>query len=39
MLAALIRRKGESLLELLKRLDHAIDQAINDDIFIDEING
>lgn len=39
MLAALVRRKGETLNELLARLDDAIDQAVNEDIFVDEING
>ena len=34
----LVRRKGETLMQLLARLDHAIDKACNDDIFTDEIN-
>lgn len=39
MLAALVRRPGETFTQLLDRLDHAIDQAVNHDIFTDEING
>lgn len=38
MLAALVRRPGETFHQLLDRLDHAIDQAVNHEIFIDEIN-
>jgi hypothetical protein len=38
MLAALVRREGESLTALLKRLDKAIGLAWSDDFFIDEIN-
>ena len=38
-LAALVRRKGESLEELLQRLDAAIGQALEDNVYIDEING
>ena len=38
LLAALIRRESETLEQLLMRLDTAIDKAIEDDIFIDEIN-
>lgn len=38
MLAALVRRDGESLMELLQRLDAAVDKAVNDQIFTDEIN-
>jgi hypothetical protein len=34
----LARRKNESLLELLTRLDQAIAKAFNEDIFTDEIN-
>jgi hypothetical protein len=37
-LAALIRHDGESLIDLLRRLDAAIEQAWNNEIFIDEIN-
>ena len=37
-LAMLKRRKGESLAELLSRLDLAIARAHTDDIFTDEIN-
>lgn len=38
-LAALVRRRGESFLELLQRLDAALAKAWNEDVFIDEING
>ena len=37
-LAMLKRRKGESVAELLTRLDHAIGLAHTEDIFTDEIN-
>lgn len=37
-LAMLKRRKGESLADLLTRLDHAIGLAHTEDIFTDEIN-
>jgi hypothetical protein len=37
-LAMLVRRRGETLEQLLTRLDRAIDKAINEDIFTDEIN-
>jgi hypothetical protein len=37
-LAMLARRKGESLLQLLTRLDQAIAKAYTEDIFTDEIN-
>ena len=37
-LAMLVRRDGETLEQLLLRLDRAIDMTIEDDIFIDEIN-
>jgi len=37
-LAMLQRRPGESLLDLLRRLDAAIDSAYNEDAYIDEIN-
>jgi hypothetical protein len=38
-LAMLVRRRGESLVALLKRLDDAIASALEDETFIDEING
>lgn len=38
-LVMLVRRPGESLSELLKRLDSAIEDAIEREIFVDEING
>ncbi|MCP5230225.1 hypothetical protein [Accumulibacter sp.] len=38
-LAALKRRPGESLQQLLVRLDAAIARAWDDDYFADEING
>jgi len=34
----LVRRRGETLAQLLARLDHAIDQALTEDIYTDEIN-
>lgn len=37
--AMLVRRRGESLLQLLSRLDQAIDNAQTLGIFTDEING
>jgi hypothetical protein len=37
-LAMLLRRKGESLLHLLTRLDEAIAKAYEENIFTDEIN-
>ena len=36
--AMLLRRRGESLSELLARLDQAIDKALTVGIFTDEIN-
>lgn len=39
MLAALLRRKGESLINLLNRLDEAVGKAFNEEIYTDEING
>jgi hypothetical protein len=39
MLAALVRRPGESLDDLLIRLEDALDRAMNEDEYIDEING
>ncbi len=38
-LAMLVRNDGETLAQLLARLDQAIAKAIDDDIFTDEING
>ena len=37
-LAMLVRRRGESLTQLLTRLDRAIAKAFNEDIFTDEVN-
>jgi hypothetical protein len=37
-LAMLVRRDGESLNALIKRLDKAIGLAWSDDFFIDEVN-
>lgn len=37
-LAMLVRRENETLEALLTRLDQAIDKAINEEIFTDEIN-
>ena len=37
-LAMLVRRDGESLNALLKRLDKAIGMAWSNDVFIDEVN-
>jgi hypothetical protein len=37
-LAMLVRRRGETLAQLLARLDHAIDQALTEDVYTDEIN-
>jgi len=37
-LAMLVRRDGESLRELIKRLDKAIALAWSDDLFTDEVN-
>lgn len=39
MLAALRRRNNENLIALLDRLDQAIEKAIDEEIFTDEING
>ena len=39
MIAALVRRRSESLEELLTRLEGAIESAWEDDVFTDEING
>lgn len=38
MLAALVRRNGETFSELMQRLDRAVDKAMNHDAFTDEIN-
>ena len=38
-LAALVRRRGESLENLLVRLDAAIEAAWEKGVFLDEING
>jgi hypothetical protein len=38
-LAMLVRRSGESLEELLTRLDEAIRLAVEEDAYTDEING
>jgi hypothetical protein len=38
-LAMLVRRDGETLMELLTRLDCAIEDAYEHEIFADEING
>jgi hypothetical protein len=37
-LAMIVRREGETLNALLKRLDKAIGLAWSDDLFIDEVN-
>ena len=39
MLAALRRRNNENLIALLDRLDRAIEKAVDEEIFTDEING
>ncbi len=39
MLAALTRKKGENLLDLLERLDRAVRKATEEGKFTDEING
>src|SRR4051794_3396529 len=38
MLAALVRREGESFLKLMQRLDEAIQKALHEHRFTDEIN-
>ena len=38
MLAALVRRPDETLQQLLERLDQAVQLALNDAVFTDEIN-
>jgi hypothetical protein len=37
-LAALVRRQGETLVQFLMRLDQAIDNALTEDIYTDELN-
>lgn len=37
-LAMLVRREGETLEQLMMRLDTAIDKAVEEEIFIDESN-
>ena len=37
--AMLVRRDGETLTAMLKRLDKAIGQYLDNDEFIDEVNG
>jgi hypothetical protein len=37
-LAMLVRRKGESLPQLLERLDQAVGKALHEEIYTDEIN-
>ena len=39
MLVALVRRQGETLHQLLDRLEQALGPAIEDSVFVDEING
>ena len=39
MLAALVGRRGESLPELLDRLEAAVAKAYDEEIYTDEING
>ena len=39
MLAALVRRRGEALTELLGRLEAAVEKAYDEQIYTDEING
>ena len=39
MLAALVRRRGEALTELLGRLEAAVAKAYDEQIYTDEING
>jgi len=38
MLVALVRRQGETLQQLLDRLEQALGPAIEDSVFVDEIN-
>jgi hypothetical protein len=37
-LVMLVRRRGESLAQLLTRLDQAIEKALTEDVYTDEIN-
>jgi hypothetical protein len=37
-LAMLVRRRGETLAQLLTRLDQAIDKALTEDVYTDEVN-
>ena len=39
MYAALLRRDGENLTDLLNRLDAALEAALTQEIYTDEING
>ncbi|HEX4052616.1 MAG TPA: hypothetical protein VHY19_17240 [Steroidobacteraceae bacterium] len=39
MLVALVRRRGETLHQLLDRLEQALGPALEEQIFVDEING
>jgi hypothetical protein len=39
MLVGLVRRPGETLHQLLDRLERALAPAIDDQVFVDEING
>lgn len=39
MLVALVREDGETLHQLLDRLERALGPAIDDQVFVDEING
>ena len=39
MLAALLRREGESLVDLMNRLDAAVGKAFDEEVYTDEING
>jgi hypothetical protein len=37
-LAMLVRGQRETLVQLLTRLDQAIDKALNEDVYTDEVN-
>lgn len=39
MLVALVRNRGETLHQLLDRLERALGPAIDDQVYVDEING
>jgi uncharacterized membrane protein len=39
MLVALVRNRGETLHQLLDRLERALGPAINDPVYVDEIDG